>query len=121
MHVSPTTWIVCFTSVSSPILCIISVLLAQVTGLPIPNIEWLINGRPVIQDSLHKILVRENNVHSLLLERASPMDEGQYTIVATNKAGKAVHHVQLHVTRMQFNVFAVWKHLRSFVFSAKKR
>lgn len=70
----------------------------QVTGLPTPNIEWLINGRPVRQDALHKILVRENNVHSLLLERASPMDEGHYTIKATNKAGTAEAQVQLHVS-----------------------
>ncbi|XP_076824172.1 myopalladin-like isoform X1 [Clavelina lepadiformis] len=70
----------------------------KVTGLPIPNLEWLINGRPVRQDALHKILVRENNVHSLLLERVSPMDEGQYTITAKNKAGTATTHVQLHVT-----------------------
>ena len=73
--------------------------LFQVTGLPVPEIEWLINGRPVRQDVLHKILVRENNVHSLLLERVSPMDEGQYTIKASNKAGTAVAHIQLHVTR----------------------
>jgi len=71
----------------------------KVTGLPLPDIEWLINGRPVRQDALHKILVRENNVHSLLLERVSPMDEGQYTIKASNKAGTAVAYIQLHVTR----------------------
>nr|CAB3264639.1 palladin-like [Phallusia mammillata] len=74
----------------------------KVTGLPTPDIEWLINGLPVRQDSLHKVLVRENNVHSLLLERASPMDEGQYTIVARNKAGSASAHVQLHVTPREY-------------------
>ncbi|XP_078487201.1 palladin isoform X6 [Ciona intestinalis] len=74
----------------------------KVTGLPLPEIEWFINGRPVRQDSLHKILVRENNVHSLLLERASPMDEGQYTVVATNKAGSATVNVQLHVAAREF-------------------
>ena len=75
----------------------IVVLLRQVSGLPTPEIEWLINGKQVLQDSLRKVLVRETNVHSLLLERVSPMDEGQYTIKASNKAGSVITHVQLHV------------------------
>ena len=67
--------------------------------MPAPELEWLINGKRVAQDSLHKVVVRENNVHSFLIERASPMDEGQYTIKASNKAGCVLTHIQLHVTR----------------------
>lgn len=70
--------------------------------MPTPEIEWKINGKPVVQDAFHKIVVRENNVHSLLMERVSPMDEGQYTIKASNKAGSTVTHIQLRVSR-KFN------------------
>lgn len=74
----------------------------KVTGLPTPVLQWLINGRAVIQDHEHKLLVRENNVHSLLIQPVSAMDEGQYSVVATNKAGEATVHVQLRVKRKMF-------------------
>ncbi|XP_039249988.2 palladin-like isoform X1 [Styela clava] len=73
----------------------------KVTGLPQPDLTWLINGNPVIQDPHHKILVRENNVHSLLIQPVSTMDEGQYSVVATNKAGRATVHIQLRVKQQE--------------------
>ena len=83
-------------------------ILRKVSGLPAPEIEWKINGKPVIQDSLHKIVVRENNVHSLLLERVSPMDEGQYTITASNKAGSTTTHIQLKVSRKTSSIYCFY-------------
>ena len=63
----------------------------QVTGLPIPAIEFLKDGYPVRRDHLHKIVVRENNIHSLLIEKATAnRDSGEYVIRASNKAGVQV-------------------------------
>ncbi len=52
---------------------------------------------PVRSDATHRILVRENNVHSLLFEHVSMMDEGQYQIMAKNRAGTNMAQVNLKV------------------------
>ncbi|XP_061280879.1 palladin isoform X5 [Bos javanicus] len=60
----------------------------KVSGLPTPDLTWLLDGKPVRQDSAHKMLVRENGVHSLVIEPVSARDAGIYTCVATNRAGQ---------------------------------
>jgi len=74
----------------------------KVTGLPLPEISFSINGMPVRSDATHRILVRENNVHSLLFERVSMMDEGTYTIVAKNRAGTNMARVNLKVKAREY-------------------
>jgi len=69
----------------------------KVTGLPTPILEWRFNGHPVRSDARHKILVRENNVHSLLFERLSLADEGTYEVVAKNRAGNNKAEIHLKV------------------------
>lgn len=70
----------------------------KVTGLPIPHIEFLKDGYPIRRDHKHKIVVRENNVHSLLIERADHnIDSGEYVIQATNKAGIQAAKCRLNV------------------------
>ena len=71
---------------SEELMCIS--LLPQVSGLPTPDLTWLLDGKPVRQDSAHKMLVRENGVHSLVIEPVSARDAGIYTCVATNRAGQ---------------------------------
>lgn len=69
----------------------------KVTGLPTPVIEWRFNGNPVRSDARHKILVRENNIHSLLFERLSLADQGTYEVVAKNRAGNNTAEIYLTV------------------------
>lgn len=57
----------------------------------------MINGMPVRSDATHRIVVRENNVHSLLFEQVNIMDEGTYTIVAKNRAGTNMTRVNLRI------------------------
>lgn len=67
------------------------------TGLPLPDISFSINGMAVRSDATHRILVRESNVHSLLFEQVSMMDEGTYVITAKNRAGSNTIRVNLKV------------------------
>jgi len=69
----------------------------KVTGLPAPTIEWLFNGHPIRSGPRHTLVVRENNVHSLLFSRLSLADQGTYEIVATNKAGSNTAEINLTV------------------------
>ena len=69
----------------------------QCTGLPLPVISFSINGIAVRSDATHRILVRENNVHSLLFEQVSLMEQGLYEITAKNRAGTNVARVNLKV------------------------
>uniref|UniRef100_A0A452G6Q2 Palladin n=1 Tax=Capra hircus TaxID=9925 RepID=A0A452G6Q2_CAPHI len=69
----------------------------KVSGLPTPDLTWLLDGKPVRQDSAHKMLVRENGVHSLVIEPVSARDAGIYTCVATNRAGQNSFSLELLV------------------------
>jgi len=74
----------------------------KVTGLPLPDIAFMINGMPVRSDATHRIVVRENNVHSLLFEQVNIMDEGTYTIVAKNRAGTNMTRVNLRIKAREY-------------------
>ncbi|XP_009072874.1 PREDICTED: myopalladin, partial [Acanthisitta chloris] len=69
----------------------------KVSGLPTPDLMWLLNGKPVLPDGTHKILVRETGVHSLLIDPLSQNDAGTYTCLATNKTGQNSFSLELTV------------------------
>ncbi|XP_075389962.1 myopalladin isoform X2 [Tenrec ecaudatus] len=69
----------------------------KVSGLPPPELTWLLNGQPVLPDTSHKMLVRETGVHSLLIDPLTQRDEGTYTCVATNKTGQNSFSLELTV------------------------
>uniref|UniRef100_A0A8C6FY12 Myopalladin n=1 Tax=Moschus moschiferus TaxID=68415 RepID=A0A8C6FY12_MOSMO len=69
----------------------------KVSGLPPPELTWLLNGQPVLPDACHKMLVRETGVHSLLIDPLTQRDAGTYTCVATNKTGQNSFSLELTV------------------------
>ncbi|XP_036120928.1 myopalladin [Molossus molossus] len=69
----------------------------KVSGLPPPELTWLLNGHPVLPDASHKMLVRETGVHSLLIDPLTQRDAGTYTCVATNKTGQNSFSLELTV------------------------
>ncbi|XP_059509153.1 myopalladin isoform X2 [Stegostoma tigrinum] len=69
----------------------------KVSGLPNPDLMWLLNGKPILPDATHKMLVRENGIHSLLIEPLTPADAGTYTCIATNKAGQSSFSLELSI------------------------
>ncbi|XP_068259536.1 palladin isoform X7 [Nyctibius grandis] len=69
----------------------------KVSGLPTPDLSWQLNGRPIRPDSSHKMLVRENGVHSLIIEPVTARDAGIYTCIASNRAGENTFSLELVV------------------------
>ncbi|XP_032874175.1 palladin isoform X4 [Amblyraja radiata] len=69
----------------------------KVSGLPTPDLIWQLNGNQICPDSSHKMLVRENGVHSLVIEPATARDAGMYTCIATNRAGQNSFNLELVV------------------------
>uniref|UniRef100_A0A8C9NEG1 Myopalladin n=1 Tax=Serinus canaria TaxID=9135 RepID=A0A8C9NEG1_SERCA len=69
----------------------------KVSGLPTPELTWLLNGKAVLPDGRHKMLVRETGVHSLLIDPLSQSDAGTYTCLATNKTGQNSFSLELTV------------------------
>ncbi|XP_041283212.1 myopalladin [Onychostruthus taczanowskii] len=69
----------------------------KVSGLPTPDLTWLLNGKAVLPDGRHKMLVRETGVHSLLIDPLSLSDAGTYTCLATNKTGQNSFSLELTV------------------------
>ncbi|XP_077628442.1 palladin isoform X1 [Crocuta crocuta] len=69
----------------------------KVSGLPTPDLSWQLDGKPIRPDSAHKMLVRENGVHSLIIEPVTSRDAGIYTCTATNRAGQNSFSLELVV------------------------
>ncbi|MEQ2188783.1 hypothetical protein GOODEAATRI_018468 [Goodea atripinnis] len=69
----------------------------KVSGLPNPELMWLVNGRPIYPDLNHKMLVRENGIHSLVIDPLTQNDAGTYTCIASNKAGQSSFSLELKV------------------------
>lgn len=67
------------------------------SGLPTPDLVWQLNGQTIRPDSAHKMLVRENGVHSLVIEPVSSRDAGIYTCIASNRAGQNSFNLELIV------------------------
>ncbi|XP_036746813.2 palladin isoform X1 [Manis pentadactyla] len=69
----------------------------KVSGLPTPELSWQLDGKPICPDSAHKMLVRENGVHSLIIEPVTSRDAGIYTCTATSRAGQNSFSLELVV------------------------
>ncbi|XP_061744812.1 palladin-like isoform X1 [Nerophis ophidion] len=67
----------------------------KVSGLPTPDLVWKLNGQTIRPDSAHKMLVRENGVHSLVIEPVTSRDAGIYTCIASNRAGQNSFNLEL--------------------------
>lgn len=67
------------------------------SGLPNPDLMWLLDGIPVVPNFTHKMLVRENGIHSLLIDPLTASDAGTYTCIATNKAGQNAFSLELSI------------------------
>ncbi|GLD53277.1 myopalladin-like isoform X1 [Lates japonicus] len=73
----------------------------KVSGLPNPELMWLVNGRPIYPDIYHKMLVRENGIHSLVIDPLTQNDGGTYTCIASNKAGQSSFSLELKVVEKE--------------------
>ncbi|KAM8859782.1 myopalladin isoform 2-T2 [Spinachia spinachia] len=73
----------------------------KVSGLPNPEIMWLVNGGPIYPDLYHKMLVRENGIHSLVIDPLTQNDAGTYTCIASNKAGQSSFSLELKVVEKE--------------------
>ncbi|KAM7013277.1 palladin isoform 2-T2 [Tautogolabrus adspersus] len=75
----------------------------KVSGLPTPDLIWQLNGQTIRPDSAHKMLVRENGVHSLVIEPVTSRDAGIYTCIASNRAGQNSFNLELIVAAREMH------------------
>ncbi|XP_034169508.2 palladin isoform X3 [Pangasianodon hypophthalmus] len=75
----------------------------KVSGLPTPDLIWQLNGHTIRPDSSHKMLVRENGVHSLVIEPVTSRDAGVYTCIASNRAGQNSFSLELIVAAKEMH------------------
>ncbi|XP_076455301.1 hemicentin-1-like isoform X2 [Babylonia areolata] len=70
------------------------VLECPVSGIPVPEVEWLLNGEPLVQTERLKLI---NNNRQLEIDSARTSDTGLYTCIATNEAGQLERNFDLEV------------------------
>ncbi|XP_066532649.1 palladin isoform X2 [Hoplias malabaricus] len=75
----------------------------KVSGLPTPDLIWQLNGQTLRPDSTHKMLVRENGIHSLVIEPVTSRDAGVYTCIASNRAGQNSFSLELIVAAKEMH------------------
>ncbi|XP_077188775.1 hemicentin-1 isoform X2 [Paroedura picta] len=69
-------------------------LTCEVTGSPVPEITWLKDGQPFLEDEGHHLM---SNGRFLQIESAQVVDTGRYTCVASNAAGDKSKTFSLNV------------------------
>uniref|UniRef100_A0A8C8RXS5 Hemicentin 1 n=1 Tax=Pelusios castaneus TaxID=367368 RepID=A0A8C8RXS5_9SAUR len=74
-------------------------LICEVSGIPLPSITWLKNGRPILLNSSMRILSGGRTLRSM---QTKMEDEGQYTCIVTNTAGEVRKHFGLSVLEIVF-------------------
>ena len=70
-----------------------------VAGRPNPDLFWFRDGTEVLDDRLHKIVINEDGISSLIFDATARSDSGHYTCIARNRAGEDRFEVNLNVTR----------------------
>ncbi len=73
-----------------------------VSGRPQPELFWYRDGVQVHEDRLHKIVVNENGINSLIIHATHRLDSGLYTCIARNRGGEDQYQVTLNVSRKSF-------------------
>ncbi|GFO38540.1 titin, partial [Plakobranchus ocellatus] len=78
------------------------VLEAKVKGEPTPEVTWTFQGQP-LTDTRYRVEQFEDNV-SLTIDRSESVDTGEFTVLLTNKHGKAssTSHVTVTMTAPVF-------------------
>ncbi|RCN47221.1 immunoglobulin I-set domain protein [Ancylostoma caninum] len=72
------------------------------TGWPTPTVKWFKDGEELISDGptgRRVIFTDDLGIHHLVILNLSPEDEGEYSLVATNKLGEARTEGALSVIR----------------------
>lgn len=70
-----------------------------VAGRPIPDMLWFRDGTRVYDDRLHKIVINEEGINSLIIDATAVSDAGLYTCIARNRAGEDQFQVRLNILR----------------------
>lgn len=60
---------------------------AEITGFPVPEIQWLKDGAPIRLAPEVNFICQPNGVIGLTIDSARPEDAGVYTVNAVNKLG----------------------------------
>ncbi|CAL1297366.1 unnamed protein product [Larinioides sclopetarius] len=69
-----------------------------VSGQPMPTIAWMHNGKNVLEGQHSTASIDENGVATLTIHEVKCEDGGLYTVIATNKHGKASSEAPIIVT-----------------------
>uniref|UniRef100_A0A0A9VUL5 Muscle M-line assembly protein unc-89 n=1 Tax=Lygus hesperus TaxID=30085 RepID=A0A0A9VUL5_LYGHE len=73
-------------------------LTVKVGGNPPPELTWVKNGSPIdIDGERIKVVEMPDGIVSLLIDNASPLDAGTYSVTATNPAGSVTSDARLDV------------------------
>lgn len=68
----------------------------RVTGIPAPAVKFYREGAE-IQSSADFRILREGDLHGLLIAEAFPEDSGTYSVTASNSSGRATSTAELLV------------------------
>ncbi|XP_069178633.1 LOW QUALITY PROTEIN: muscle M-line assembly protein unc-89 [Procambarus clarkii] len=66
-------------------------------GVPLPELTWYFNGKPIVPDGDKFRIRREGDGQTLYLKDCTYSDSGKYKVVAKNREGQIEHEAELEV------------------------
>ncbi|XP_047356867.1 obscurin isoform X7 [Vespa velutina] len=70
----------------------------KVIGKPTPELQWLHNGEEIVPDGKHlNIISQPDGTHTLIIDKATLEDAGEYQVVAGNTEGTASCKAKLDI------------------------
>ena len=69
----------------------------KVSGTPVPDVEWQKGSKPIRDGRRVKIDKNKDGEHVLRIPRVETTDQGEYSCIAKNKAGKATCFAKLTI------------------------
>ncbi|XP_015782492.1 obscurin isoform X3 [Tetranychus urticae] len=76
------------------------ILNAKVDGHPVPSVKWLKDGEEIKPDSRISLTQNPDGTVTLAINKASPDDEGKYTVAAANDEGRVRSSAPVTVRRL---------------------
>ncbi|VDM30429.1 unnamed protein product, partial [Hydatigera taeniaeformis] len=73
-------------------------IVAQMSGIPLPSVNWLKDGQPLKSSDRVFTSVEPNNILVLQLIQPRPIDSGTYTAIVTNSLGQDTSSVQVNLS-----------------------
>lgn len=79
----------------------------EIAGIPTPQVSWLKNGQPLVNDNRVKTEIKAKTTHLLNIANVQQADVAEYTLIAENEAGKIAETFNFSLSSKSINYMSI--------------